>query len=1101
MTSFIKEHKWVNNHGQPPSKRRRINAACLTCRKRKTRCAGEKPICSTCAKNGHNCLGYNDLEERRRGSISHGSALPTPVDNEAATLKHELDDEYYEDEIKVEQQTTTWTSQNDDDSHSQGQLSNGGDNTDNPPSWTNKPKPTPMAGFVESIVMTRRDSSSSATVSSGQRRKPSGDWDKDDGAHKSNKKVKLNDTRNSSQGDDPRTSISRSLVHRQTLSRRVPYFRYFGPTAIVPGFKQMVVDVQQSKHRDRRKSRGGSFSTTSPGSLTGHATATQHHYTESGNIIETLEDMPSYDVNDSGPVHPLIITLCQTFFAHLGCDYRFLKPERFFRLLDEKRVEPILVDAMCALAARFCDLPIFTNEHDGKENRFEYGDVFAQRAKAAAIDTFPCPSVAAVQAFVMLAYEGFGANQDSALWMFLGCAIRMAIDLGLPRKEGVKYQGERDPWYTRSWSHRDPSSEPDGKEERTLSLEEQAEVEQERIDTFWAVFVLDRIISSGTGRPVNFRDGDFELSFPVQDPDPPSGWPDPFPIFLEIIHLYGRACDVLNDLRDADDLTEEKLQKLTQMEHDLTCIHSKQDPRLTFFPEYFRGHVMVGQGTPFILMHFWFHALVIVLHQPTLLTPFYNKRPLRLSPNSHELAISSAKTIADILSFSELLDPKSFTWNPFTSQPIYIAACCFLMDSVSNPSQPSSREPSPFPEMKARILRSSGNGELAAGPMRHSLLASAANQNYVRCYKCLQDLEQYWGGVRYILTALDQKSKGIWDCETFTPQEYEAIRIARRGSTVAKPEDLVAYSLTGTTNSPNTNLTLLYQLNAQPPRATALPPPPPPAPPSVPVSATTPSGNMPFDPVRPKLQDTSSSAMFPPPYPQPNISAVRYQPHTPKQLAPLPQSPAQSKSAQLKYESSPSDLDLRSASMSYPPSFNDHSPSTTPTDSGIGMQHGQHNNQQHQNPDHNHNHNHVNGNNNHNNNNNSRSNNRHMNGNDHNHPGNHNSHHHGNHHDFGDQFSGLQGTYYLGINPVTETIAFDNQEVNFDMLGLQSDMMPPWLEILPDTIIGNMVDTGLFHHGHGHHGNGHGHNGPGHGHAGGYGHGHHDQHHGHGQHT
>ena len=27
MTTFIKEHKWVNNHGQPPSKRRRINAA------------------------------------------------------------------------------------------------------------------------------------------------------------------------------------------------------------------------------------------------------------------------------------------------------------------------------------------------------------------------------------------------------------------------------------------------------------------------------------------------------------------------------------------------------------------------------------------------------------------------------------------------------------------------------------------------------------------------------------------------------------------------------------------------------------------------------------------------------------------------------------------------------------------------------------------------------------------------------------------------------------------------------------------------------------------------------------------------------------------
>lgn len=34
-------------------------------------------------------------------------------------------------------------------------------------------------------------------------------------------------------------------------SHQVPYFRYFGPTAIVPGFKQMVVSV-----RERRRGTG-----------------------------------------------------------------------------------------------------------------------------------------------------------------------------------------------------------------------------------------------------------------------------------------------------------------------------------------------------------------------------------------------------------------------------------------------------------------------------------------------------------------------------------------------------------------------------------------------------------------------------------------------------------------------------------------------------------------------------------------------------------------------------------------------------------------------------------------------------------------------------
>ena len=36
---------------------------CLTCRKRKTRCDGKKPLCTTCTDNGHECLGYADQGE------------------------------------------------------------------------------------------------------------------------------------------------------------------------------------------------------------------------------------------------------------------------------------------------------------------------------------------------------------------------------------------------------------------------------------------------------------------------------------------------------------------------------------------------------------------------------------------------------------------------------------------------------------------------------------------------------------------------------------------------------------------------------------------------------------------------------------------------------------------------------------------------------------------------------------------------------------------------------------------------------------------------------------------------------------------------------
>lgn len=88
---------------------------------------------------------------------------------------------------------------------------------------------------------------------------------------------------------------------------------------------------------------------------------------------------------------PLITHLCKTFFAHLGCNFPFLQKERFMRDLEEKQVDAILVDTICALAARFSNNPLLTgdSEEDGfvKVHPSEYGQAFAQRAKSAIPDT------------------------------------------------------------------------------------------------------------------------------------------------------------------------------------------------------------------------------------------------------------------------------------------------------------------------------------------------------------------------------------------------------------------------------------------------------------------------------------------------------------------------------------------------------------------------------------------------------------------------------------------------------------------------------------------------------------------------------------------
>lgn len=244
--------------------------------------------------------------------------------------------------------------------------------------------------------------------------------------------------------------------------------------------------------------------------------------------------------------------------------------------------------------------------------------------------------------------------------------------------------------------------------------------------------------------------------------------------------------------------------------------------------------------------------------------------------------MSSAKTIADILSFSELVDGKSFIGNPFTSQPMYIAACAFLMESAHY-SSPSSRSVSPShqPLLANQTsgfflpsVDSSSNPSDRKPTARYSLLASAARENYQRCYKALKALENYWEGTKYILTVLNQKAKGIVDPLLYTEEEMEgttgtpsaqpvtgsnwrqshlpgstnatggpasgACSPDARGSPRMDPSQgkmislyyssfvfiieltlisAIGWSLTNATNSSQPNLSLLYQMPAAPPES------------------------------------------------------------------------------------------------------------------------------------------------------------------------------------------------------------------------------------------------------------------------------------------
>jgi hypothetical protein len=146
---------------------------------------------------------------------------------------------------------------------------------------------------------------------------------------------------------------------------------------------------------------------------------------------------------------------------------------------------------------------------------------------------------------------------------------------------------------------------------------------------------------------------------------------------------------------------------------------------------------------------------------------------------------------------------------------------------------------------------------------KHSLLARAAKENYQRCYQALKSLEKYWAGTKYIVTVLDQKAKGIRDPLLYTEEDLKMTEAdvsqrtkllrsigtsvhptrvkssenstsnlvsptsphttganslpSRRNDNVVRDApsprdamDAIGWSLSGTTNSKNSNLAFLY---------------------------------------------------------------------------------------------------------------------------------------------------------------------------------------------------------------------------------------------------------------------------------------------------
>lgn len=363
-----------------------------------------------------------------------------------------------------------------------------------------------------------------------------------------------------------------------------------------------------------------------------------------------------------------------------------------------------------------------------------------------------------MQSLVLLTHQEFATDRDSALWMYAGMSIRMAQDIGL-EKEPVPVRNTdaeiRNSSDADSGNHYRVETMPTYKTEREREI---------RRRVFWTVYFLDRLNSIGLGRRFVMWESSISTALPSYNPELdemlalPKDFSDnqeedhlplPYTYVAQMMQINATVSTTLN-------FTEEKDQRLAQLEEVLSTLQAFNEslPSLfTFTVQNFQAYSERSQAGGFLLVHFWIHALIILVNCPTFLSNNLNSKLPNLG--NWDQAYTSAKAISDFLSYVDLLNSSAYLANPFINQCIYVAACVLvkkIQDRLSNECQLEVYNTLPFNER---------------------LDVSSDQASYEICRKALLRMQTYWLGMNWTNVSLEQFSRGVLDVDLCTNDNNE----------------------------------------------------------------------------------------------------------------------------------------------------------------------------------------------------------------------------------------------------------------------------------------------------------------------------------------
>ncbi|KAJ7675340.1 fungal-specific transcription factor domain-containing protein [Mycena rosella] len=262
-----------------------------------------------------------------------------------------------------------------------------------------------------------------------------------------------------------------------------------------------------------------------------------------------------------------------------------------------QKFSPLLLLAMFSISARFSDqdtpLP-------PKGKMWEAGASYFNLAKRILGKVMHRSRPSTCQTLLLLGYREFGIGSMEQGWIYIGMAIRMAIDLGLNCNLG-------------DWKS--------GSGEQTLFS---AEETQTRRQIWWACCVADRYGSMYMGRPVAIRDGDFDTPLPDDEEEQP--WESPAPggmpgvnypgITLSTFRAAGRLALILGAV--ITKIYPVRLTSVASRQASLSTLESRLDQWFLSLPEALRYDTACRRtvpSPPVLLLHIRYWGTVLLLHR------------------------------------------------------------------------------------------------------------------------------------------------------------------------------------------------------------------------------------------------------------------------------------------------------------------------------------------------------------------------------------------------------------------------------------------------------------------------------------------------------